>query len=102
MGRRSTVVAALAAATLISATVTAGAQEGPPAGLHDALRLEVLSGPAEYVSGGAARLRVVVPESAPLTDATVTFNGADVTASFGPDDQAAHALEGVLRGLPLG
>ena len=103
MGRRTTTVAAMAAASLISATVTAGAvPAGPPAGLHDALRIEVLSGPAQYVSGGAARLRVVVPASVPLDEATVTLNGADVSASFSPDDRAAHALEGVLRGLPLG
>jgi len=62
----------------------------------------MLSGPAQDVSGGAARVRVVVPASVPLADAKVTVDGADVTSSFGTDDQAAHALEGVLTGLPLG
>ena len=101
MGRRTSIVAVLAAAGLISATVTAAAAEPPP-GRHGALRLEVLSGPAQYVSGGAARLRVVVPESVPLDAATVTVNGADVTGSFAPDGREPHALEGVLRDLPLG
>ena len=75
--------------------------EGPP-GLHGALRLEVLSGPPEYVSGGAARVRVVVPRSVPLGAARVTLNGVDVTSSFAADDRMPHALEGVLTGLPLG
>ena len=74
------------------------AAAGPPPGIHDALRLEMLSGPARYVSGGAARVRVVVPATVPLADATVRLNGADVTSSFAPDDRAPHALEGVLRG----
>ncbi len=104
MDRRSAVVAALAAATLVAATSAAAASDrvGPPPGGHGALRLEMLSGPAGYVSGGEARVRVVVPDSVPLSAATVTVNGADVTGSFGPDDQAPHALEGVLHGLPLG
>ena len=104
MGRRVTAVTAVAAmapACLISATVTAAAFEAPSPDRHG-LRLEVLSGPAQYVSGGAARIRVVVPPSVPLQDATVTVNGVDATGDFGPDDQAEHALEGVLRGLPLG
>jgi hypothetical protein len=63
---------------------------------------EDVSGPARYVSGGAARIRVVVPASVPLAEATVTVDGTDVTSSFAPDDQAAHALEGVLTDLPLG
>jgi hypothetical protein len=70
--------------------------------LHDALRLETLSGPPQYVSGGAARVRVVVPAAVPLAAATVRLNGVDVTSGFGPDDLAPHALEGVLTGLPLG
>ena len=103
MGRRTTVVAAFAAASLIGAIVTAAAADGaPPPGRHGALRIEMLSGPAQYVSGGTARVRVVVPESVPLDAATVTVNGADVSEAFEPDDQAAHAIEGVLRDLPLG
>ena len=62
----------------------------------------MLSGPAQYVSGGAARVRVVVPESVALNAVTVTLDGADVTSLFAADDRAPHALEGVLTGLPLG
>jgi len=109
MGRRITVVAAVVAACLVSATVTVtaaataqpdGAGSGPDR--HDALRIEMLSGPAQYVSGGAARVRVAVPTSVSLDEVTVTVNGQDATGSFGPDDQARHAIEGVLRGLPVG
>ena len=91
--------AALAGAAPVSAGSTAA---GPPAGNHDALALETLSGPPQYASGGAVRLRVTVPASVPLDAASVTLNGTDVTSAFTPDDQAAHALEGVLTGLPLG
>ncbi len=100
MGCRVPVVAALVAVCL--ATLASPAAAGPPPGVHDALRLEVLSGPARFVSGGAARVRVVVPAKAPLAAATVALNGVDVTSSFAPDDSAPHALEGVLRELPLG
>ncbi len=99
MGRRTILVAAVAVAGLIGAGVTAAADVD---GRHGSLRLEVLSGPAQYVSGGAARVRVVVPNSVPLSAASVSVNGVDVSSSFVPDDQARHALEGVLRGLPLG
>jgi hypothetical protein len=104
MHRAATIVATLAVAVVVTAASTAAAGEsvGPPPGIHDALRLETLSGPARYVSGGAARMRVVVPTSVPLAAATVKLNGADVTSSFGPDAQADHALEGVLTDLPLG
>lgn len=102
MGRRTNIVAAVAAATLISATVTAAASEVDGSDRHGSLRVEMLSGPARYVSGGAARVRVVVPRSVPLSAARVTVNGTDVSSSFAQDDQAEHALEGVLRGLPLG
>src|SRR5262245_3100277 len=95
MNRHVRVLAALAAAWFAAVTVAARADDG-------ALRLEMLSGPAQYVSGGAARVRVVVPPAVPLADVTVELNGADLTSSFGPDDQASHALEGVLTGLPLG
>jgi hypothetical protein len=100
MRRRSTLVAAAVAAGLFATEV--GAASATPERTHSGLRIETLSGPAQYVSGGAARVRVVVPRSLPLDEATVTVNGADVTASFAPDDQVPHALEGVLRGLPPG
>ncbi|SMC70384.1 DUF6351 family protein [Kibdelosporangium aridum] len=99
MGRRRvTVIAALALAGLAATTATA---DTASESRHGGLRLEVLSGPAQYVSGGAARIRVVIPRSAPLR-ATVTVNGTDVSSAFTRDDQAEHALEGVLRGLPVG
>ena len=92
-------VAAIVAATSAAARTDA---PGPPPGIHGRLALEMLSGPARYVSGGAARVRVVVPEAVPLGAVTVTLDGADVTSAFVPDDRAPHALEGVLTGLPLG
>ena len=104
MARRASVIFALGALCLVSIPSAAAASvaSGPPPGSHDALRLETLSGPAQYVSGGAARVRVVVPAAVPLVEATVELNGVDVTSAFTTDDQAPHALEGVLTGLPLG
>ncbi len=100
MGRRGLFVAVVVVTTLIGSTVTAAAGGGSRHG--GGLRLETLSGPARYVSGGAARVRVEVPRWMRLDAAKVSVNGVDVTSSFAPDDQAPHALEGVLRGLPLG
>jgi hypothetical protein len=99
MKRRYTVVAVVAAC-LVGSTVTAAGAS--PHARHGDLRLETLSGPARYVSGGAARVRVVVPRSVPLAAARVAVDGVDVTADFVADDQAPHALEGVVRDLPLG
>jgi Tannase-like family of unknown function (DUF6351) len=103
MSRRVAVAAFVGAIALTAASAASGRQDqGPPPGAHDALRLETLSGPAQYVSGGAARVRVVVPDSVPLSAATVELNGADVTSKFESDNRVAHALEGVLTNLPLG
>src|SRR5512133_4098533 len=104
MNRRVSVLTVLASAGLIVTAPSAARTDAPgrPPGLHGALRLEMLPGPAQDVSGGAARVRVVVPASVPLGATAVTLNGADVTSSFTTDDRAPHALEGVLTGLPLG
>jgi hypothetical protein len=78
-------------------TVVASAAASPPRG--GGLRVEVLSSPAKYVSGGAARVRVDVPRRVPVDAVRVAVNGVDVTGDFA---QKPRALEGVLRGLPLG
>jgi hypothetical protein len=90
---------ATAAAVLVQAT---GAGEGPPAGRHRALALRVVSSPPRLVSGGAARVEVVVPAGVALADVRVELNGTDVTTAFGPDPEGNHQLEGVLTGLRLG
>jgi hypothetical protein len=90
---------ATAAAVLVQAT---GAGEGPPAARHRALALRVVSSPPRLVSGGDARVEVVVPAGVALADVTVELNGTDLTAAFGPDPEGNHQLEGVVTGLPLG
>ncbi|TCO54058.1 hypothetical protein EV192_10938 [Actinocrispum wychmicini] len=89
-------IALLVVAVLLGGAVSVSAD--PYGG---GLRVEVVSGPAQYVSGGAARIRVTLPPWAPVA-ATVTVNGNDVSKAFTPDDQVPHALEGVVRDLPLG
>jgi Tannase-like family of unknown function (DUF6351) len=100
MTRRFTLLATVVVATLLATLVSAAS--AAPGGGHRGLRIETLSGPARYVSGGVARVRVEVPRSLPLDRTRVTVNGEDVTAAFVRDDRASHAIEGVLRGLPLG
>src|SRR5687767_3086761 len=91
--RRLAVVAAVGAAL-----VAAPAALATP----DSVELSVVSSPAEYVSGGDARIEVSVPDKVSLDDVVVRLNGADVTAAFGPDPEGNHQLEGVVTGLPLG
>ena len=93
-------VTALAAAALVCLPTAAAV--GPPAGLHGALELRVVSSPPQYVSGGDARIEVAVPDVTPLADVHVTLNGADVTSAFAQDPEGNHQLEGVVTGLPLG
>jgi hypothetical protein len=69
---------------------------------NDKLEITVVSSPAEYVSGGDARVEVAVPDGTALSSVKVTLNGADVTSSFGPDPEGGNQLEGVVSGLPLG
>ncbi|HET9142482.1 DUF6351 family protein [Actinophytocola sp.] len=98
MGQRSLVVGFVLVG-LLGSGVSAAADEAHHGG---GLRLEVTSGPARYVSGGAARVRVNVPPQVDPAAVRVSVNGADVTSAFGPDDQRSHALEGVVRDLPVG
>ena len=91
--RRLAVVAAAAAALAVAPAALA---------TPDSLELSVVSSPAQYVSGGDARIEVSVPDKVSLSDVVVKLNGADVTAAFGPDPEGNHQLEGVVTGLPLG
>jgi hypothetical protein len=68
----------------------------------DSVELSIVSSPAEYVSGGDARIEVAVPAKESLNDVVVRLNGVDVTSAFGPDPEGNHQLEGVVTGLPLG
>ena len=91
--RRLAAVAAAGAALFVAPAATAAT---------DALGLTVVSSPAQYVSGGDARIEVAVPAGTALSAVRVTLNGADVTSAFGPDPEGNHQLEGVVTGLPLG
>src|SRR5215212_9030407 len=95
------VVTALAVAAL-SCAPGAVAAAGPPAGIHDALQLRVVSSPPQYVSGGDARVEVAVPDATPLSAVRIAVNGADVTSAFAQDPEGNHQLEGVVTGLPEG
>jgi hypothetical protein len=96
--RLPAVIAALAAAFAPSAVAGAG----PPSGLHGGLAVSVVSSPAQYVSGGNARVEVAVPAGVALADVELTLDGADVTSAFAADPEGGNQLEGVVTGLPLG
>ena len=73
---------------------------GPGEGA-DRLRLRVVSSPPEFVSGGDARIEVLVPTGVPLDSVVVEAAGADVTGLLSADEER-HRLKGVLRGLSVG
>ena len=100
--RPTRVITLAAVAAMLLSTVPAGAapkeSTGRP-GANPAIEIEVVSSPAEYVSGDDARLLVHTPPG--LTDkVSIIVNGEDRTASFSAIDD--DTLEGVVDGLNLG
>src|SRR6186997_731857 len=91
-----------AAIAALVAVPTAAAAGYETAAKPNTLHINVVSSPAQYVSGGDARVEVAVPDATALGDVVVTLNGNDVTLAFGPDPEGNHQLEGVVSGLPLG
>ena len=71
--------AALLAALVIAPAAAATDDHGRKK--HDELEISVVSSPAQYVSGGDARIEIAVPDRTPLDDVDVTLNGADVTSA---------------------
>ena len=91
--------AALAALVAVPTAAAAGYET---AAKPNTLHINVVSSPAQYVSGGDARVEIAVPDATALGDVVVTLNGNDVTSVFGQDPEGNHQLEGVVSGLPLG
>ena len=100
MKRMTWRLAAVAAALVTVPAATAAGYE--TSAKPNALHISVVSSPAQYVSGGDARIEIAVPDATALGDVDVTLNGTDVTSAFGPDPEGNHQLEGVVAGLPLG
>lgn len=65
----------------------------------DDVRIEVLSGRGDLVTGGDVLLRVVVPAGAPAAGLRVDDDGRDVTAAFVPRE---GGVIGLVTGLDLG
>lgn len=91
---KRTVLAAVAAVAAIAAAPALGAAT------HD-FEIEVLSSPADMVTGGDALVQVSIPRTVPLHKATVSLNGADITGTL-ELDAAARTLTGMVTGLQLG
>ena len=100
MKRMTWRIAAAVAALVAVPTATAAGYE--TAAKPNQLHINVVSSPAQYVSGGDARVEIAVPDATALGDVEVTLNGTNVTSAFGQDPEGNHQLEGVVSGLPLG
>ena len=100
--RSSRVIAAGAAIVALLATALPAGAAPPDRGPTAAIAIEVLSSPADLVSGGDARVAVDVPRRVPIRKVTVTLDGVDVTGAFAENPAGSHRLEGVVTGLPVG
>lgn len=81
-----------------------GPPDGVPAqppGLAEELTIAVLSSAPDQVTGGDARIAVLVPRQVPPQQVRVILDGADVTDRF-TVDRSARRLEGVVTGMSLG
>lgn len=90
----------LAPTALICSSIlllAAPAQSAP----GQAPRIEVLSSPAEYVSGGDARIRITLPGFVPIDRVRLALDGENVTSKFAPAGDS-HVLEGVVDGMSPG
>ena len=85
---------------LACACALAGASASNGATTHD-FELRVLSSPASMVTGGDALVKVLVPRTVPMHQASVLVNGVDVTSTLARND-AARTYTGMVRELRLG
>lgn len=92
-------VLVLVAALLASVTPIAATAAPSRPGAQAGYAIEVMSSPAEWVSGDDARLRIALPPGQ-LDKVRITVEGRDVTGSFAPIDE--RTLEGVVDGLEIG
>lgn len=83
----------------LAATVIPGGSVGAAPGAVPSFQIEVVSSPAEYVSGGDARLLIQLPPG--LADkVSIEVNGADQSEHFTEIDKGI--LEGVVDDLDIG
>ena len=99
--KRAIALSLLAAAVALVLQTAASAQT-PASGNQGDLQLRVVSSPPNLISGGDARVEVVVPANVPFSEVDVELNGQDVGSVFGPDPEGGHQLEGVVTGIPEG
>jgi hypothetical protein len=78
-----------------------GGHWGHPWWFQRHVEIEVLSSPADLVSGGDARVSISIPWFASAWRTRVKLNGVDVTDSFSRA-RKRNVLEGVVSGLELG
>jgi Tannase-like family of unknown function (DUF6351) len=91
---RSSALAAALAATVVSLLGAAGAQAAERMSVH------VLSDRSDLISGGEVLVAVTIPAKAKPGSASVTLNGASVTADFATRPNGLY--EGLVKGLALG
>jgi hypothetical protein len=98
---RRAVAATVVGAALLLVSAPAGAAPAPEPPAAQTFGLEVLSSPAEMVTGGDALVQVRIPQTVPPHQATVRVNGRDVTRTLTLDPRA-RTLTGMIRDLQLG
>jgi Tannase-like family of unknown function (DUF6351) len=79
----------------------AGANRAGSAASGNRFRVTVLSGQPDQVSGGDARVEIVVPRSVSLGDVDIELDGEDVSGAF-ERDGSRRALVGLVEGLDEG
>jgi hypothetical protein len=101
---RRVFVLAATVAVLSTAPAAAAVDSVPGSSIAEAAKssaISVVSSRAEHITDGDAVFRVDVPAAVSPDAVTVLLNGADVTASFRPDEEG-HALVGLVTGLREG
>ena len=82
---------------VFAAAMLLGSNSGRSCGQFE---IDVLSSPAEYVSGGDARVAIDVPRGINMSRVQISLNGQDITEAFQRVER--RRLEGVVDGLELG
>ena len=97
--RKQRIIGSVAAVAMLAVGMLAGVLVG--GAYADEIKVNVLSGRPDTVSGGDALLQIDVPADLTLSDVRVAVNGTDATGAFRADaDQ--HRLVGIVDGLSHG
>ena len=109
-GRRRRASLGVVAAAIMTVSVVLPADAAPPSDGRPGgpnvptkeFVVDVLSSPADQVSGGDARIAIEVPDVVKLDQVVVLLDGTDVTDAFAVDPTGSRRLEGVIADMSVG